>query len=483
MITLFSGCLEEKNAIQSNESQNHGSLNLTPENQSLVTLSSEEENIQNIPEIEVRSFSSIYMHDNSKNLLNYLFCWDDVQGQDRDQFIEYLRTDLDIDWVKDAQIIKTDDNNTIRVSTSNSSLELKLADDKKSVLITPMDIKLVVKEENNKLCIYKVKEYDGRDDPSGSIIGQNITEKYYAVYNISIKNNGSNDLDFRTNELQMRDGDRIFRTANPDPYGFYVRSYLEVLSNLRKENKLENLTLHPGQTIQRSAAFQVNSLYNESFSMMYKERPVSSASFGKSLKALRVVERFDYSSAFGRSPYVDETMESTPGSPPIFCFWINRSVFEFINKADKESTMNSSPSSINGIHWTRIVYALKVIPERNITMYTARNRHQRVNGPLFVEEDKNHILLNDGTGEKLINTSDFDGVAILRNGSYKLYTRESTAIPQINFSNATFVQTSFEYTHGTPMDVCASMGNQDILLDEKLNPNIFVNRSRGYHFV
>jgi hypothetical protein len=111
------------------------------------------------------------MHDNSKNVLSYLFCWDNIPGHDNDELSEYLRNDLEIDWVNNAQIIKTDDNNTIRVFTPNNSLELKLIDNKKSVLIIPNDIQLIVKEKENKLCIYKVKEYDGGEDSSGSIIG------------------------------------------------------------------------------------------------------------------------------------------------------------------------------------------------------------------------------------------------------------------------------------------------------------------------
>ncbi len=35
--------------------------------------------------------------------------------------------------------------------------------------------------------------------------GYNLTEKYYAVYDLSIKNNGSNNLDFKLNELHVRD--------------------------------------------------------------------------------------------------------------------------------------------------------------------------------------------------------------------------------------------------------------------------------------
>ncbi len=422
------------------------------------------------------------MHDNSKNVLTYLFSWDDVPGNESNELTDYLMKDLRMDWIRDAkmtktinglvrnvQINKTDDNNSIHVFTPDNSVELKLANDKKSVLITPNDIQLMAIEEDNKLCIYKVEEYDGRDDPSGSIIGPYITENNYAVYGLSIKNNGSNDLDFKLDKLHVRDGDQIFNTTTLDPYSIYRKSRLEVISNLKKENKIENMTLSPGQTLNGSVIFQVNSLYNESFLLTYYETPISSTSYEKSIEALRVAERFNYSTALGISPYSEETYKGTP----LFSNWTNRSVFEFLNNANLERTKNSSPSSIDGIQWTRIVYALKVIPERNITMLPAENSHS----------DTNPLLVADDNGEKLINISRFDDLAILRNESYELYSRGSLDYPKMDLSNATFIRTSFECSHGTPMDVCASFSNQYVLLDDKLNIITVIDNRFGYHFV
>jgi hypothetical protein len=55
---IFSGCVEENNVTQSNESAYQGPVNITPENLSSTALSSKEENI---PEIKVSSFSSIFV--------------------------------------------------------------------------------------------------------------------------------------------------------------------------------------------------------------------------------------------------------------------------------------------------------------------------------------------------------------------------------------------------------------------------------------
>lgn len=467
---IFSGCVEENNVNQSNKSAYQGSVNVAPENPSSTTLSSKEENL---PEIEVTSFSSIYMHDNSENLLSYLFSWNNVPGNESQSLISYFMNDLEIDWVSNAQIIKTDDNNAIRVFTPSNSLELKLAGDKNTILIIPEDIQLKVKEENGKLCIYRVKEYNGGGDPTETRLGYNLNERYYAVYDLSIKNNGSNDLDFKLNELHVRDGDRTFNTTNLDPYGFYERSHLEVLSSLKEENKIENTTLSPGQTINGSVVFQVNSLYNESFILMYDETPVSSASLEKSIEALRAAERFNYSTAFGIPPYSEDIYDLNSEGAPLFCRWVNRGVFEFFNKADSENMMRSSPSSLNGIRWTKIVYALEVKPEINVIELPVKNSDSYTYS----------LLVIDDAGEELINTPEIEKTAFLRNGAYKHYSRNYQDFPRMNLTSHTFVRTSFERTYGTHMDVCVSINNQNLILDENLNAILVRYSDGGYHFV
>ena len=62
---IFSGCVEENNVTQTNESAYQGQANIAPETISSTTLSSEDENI---PEIEVTSFSSIHTYSNSEKI-------------------------------------------------------------------------------------------------------------------------------------------------------------------------------------------------------------------------------------------------------------------------------------------------------------------------------------------------------------------------------------------------------------------------------
>jgi hypothetical protein len=183
---IFSGCVGENNVTQSNESVQHGQVTLSPENLSSTAQSSKEENI---PEIELTSFSSFYMHDNFED--KYLFCWDNIPGNENQRLISYLqeekkrenwrKSDLGIGWRNHALIKKSADNKTIRVYfTSNNSTELLLGDHnnkvpktpdvelevkwvkgKYKVLMTPQtlqSVELERKKVNGKFCIFKVKE-------------------------------------------------------------------------------------------------------------------------------------------------------------------------------------------------------------------------------------------------------------------------------------------------------------------------------------
>ena len=355
IIIIFSGCVEENNVTQSTEPVKQEPANQSPANLSSIILPPEE---KNIPEIKITSFSSIYTHSNVETIYGYLFSWDDVPGSENQRLINYLMNDWGIGWVNKSHIMKTDDNKNIRIFTSEHSLEFTL-DNKTNSVLTIIDSEpyyvLKLKEENGKLCVYKLEEYKP---------GYNITEKCYAIYNLSITNNGSSDLAFKLSALHLNDGNHVFNTTFSFQEVEGLDSFLlEVISDLQKENRIENTTLVPGQTINGSVVFQVNSLYDESFLLMYKDTPITSASFKKSIEALRIAERFNYSTAFGVPTYADfgERSYFEPDLnvyPYMWANWINRSVFEFFNKADSDKMLKSSHDHIPQ---TEIVYALKVI--------------------------------------------------------------------------------------------------------------------------
>ncbi len=495
---IFSGCVEESKVDQLNESEHQGSVNIIPENLSSTALSSKEENI---PEIEITSFSSIYKHDNNEKVYDYLFCWDNVPGNENQRLISYLleeknRNYLEISWGNHAHIIKSDDNKTIRVYFSNTP-ELMLEDNKGNVLRTPdvelklrevngkyevlitpqtlLSIELEGKEVNGKLFIYKVNEANG----------YNITERYYAAYGLSIKNNGSKDLDFKLNELHVRDGDHAFNTTIEPSQS----SFIEVLSDLEKETKLEDTTLSPGQTINGSVVFQVNSLYNKSFLLIYNETPVPSASFEKSIEALSTAERYNYSVIFSIPPYSygynsyavdpDSFEPNLKEYSYIWANWVNRGIFEVFNKADielfnKDISVYMSEPSKNFIPRTEFIYALRVIPERNISLMLERNIKAYPENQQTQFRRENGQIVVDDTGEELVNTSInpfLYKIAILKNQTY---------VPQMNFSNVTVIRISFKSDTCEALSGRLSSVNQNVIMDKELNIVAASNECRKY---
>jgi hypothetical protein len=453
---IFSGCVEENNVTQSNESAYQEPVNITPGNISSTTLSSEEENV---PEIEVTSFSSIYIHDNSEKIDGYLFSWDNVPGNESQRLISYLKNDLNISWVDNAQIVKTNNNETIRVFTSGNSLELTLDNNKNMILTTIDSVPFhlsKIKKENGKIYVYRLEEYK---------FVYNITEKYYAVYNLSITNNGSKNIDFKLNELNVRDGNHIFNTTIEleSPYFSYNN---EILSDLEKETKLEDITLSPGQTINGSVVFQVNSSYNESFLLNYNKTLITSSSFIKSIEALRTAEQYDYSIVFGIPLFYSVNRDSfepdIEGYPYIWSNWVNRSRVEYFKKVYSDKKPKYSP---NDIPQTEIVYALKVIPERNITSTIERYISYPDSYP------ENHLMVVDDTGEELINKSvrALDKIVILKDQTYERHSGEKVDTPPMHFSNVTIVKISYLNYYGRPMANSISLIDQDLILDDEKN--------------
>lgn len=290
----------------------------------------------------------------------------------------------------------------------------------------------------------------------------NISERYYAAYYLTIKNNGKDSFNFTTKELRLQEGDRIFNATPLEPYG---SSLLEVLEDLEKENKLQDTTLLPGQTIHGYVAFHVNSLYNKSYLLIYNTTPVTSASFEKSIDAMWKAENFNYSAALSVPPYCNcsERGGTTGSYEPkfddycdVFANWVNRSIFETFQKSDQERMQKSPPTNIP---LTKMAYALRVFPEKNITMFPAKAR-----------EFSSNILIVDDAGKDLINTSHIAGVAILANRTYTLFKpRWKLIMPRMNFSNASVVQMSFEGTYGVGLGQRLSFVNQDVVLDKDLN--------------
>lgn len=92
---------------------------------------------------------------------NYLFSWGGIPGNDSQRLIRFLSDDLNINWVDNAKIIKTDDNRTIRIFTEEKSVEIILDENMEKALLKTSDVQtynLQVRKDNGKLNIYKDEE-------------------------------------------------------------------------------------------------------------------------------------------------------------------------------------------------------------------------------------------------------------------------------------------------------------------------------------
>lgn len=458
---LFSGCTAEKKTVQAPGSIQKETGEVSYQN---LTQSSNEETVEassqnltqssneaNLPEIKIISFSSIYKHDNSDNKDIYLFTWENVPGNQSHILLNFLKNDFNINWAENANIIK-DEDKTIRILTDENSIELKLYNDSAQSWISTgagQSLGLWVLGENGTNNVY-YKKYQNKYE---------ISERYYAVYNLSIRNNGSGPFYFKLNDLHLYEGGRIFNATILEPND--SSSLLEVLQELENENKLQDTTLLPGQSLNGTVAFRVNSLYNKSFLLKYNTTTVSSLSFEKSIKALEEAEYFNYSVALGIPPY--KLCQLNNSYEPIFndecgwVNWVNNSIFKVIQKSDVERMRKSTSENIPLIE---MVYALRVIPERNIT------------SPITARYISPNLLVIDDTGEEIINKSRIERMAVRSDNTYEFKSRLG-----MNFSNASIVQISFKAGYitripfsGTIFDTGRlSYVNQDVILDDKLN--------------
>lgn len=87
----------------------------------------------------------------------YLFCWEEIPGNDNIRLIEFLIQNFNIKWVKTAKIEKNDDGKTIIVTSEKNVLSLILNDEKTNIDLKINDIiidNFIVKAEKDKLNIY-----------------------------------------------------------------------------------------------------------------------------------------------------------------------------------------------------------------------------------------------------------------------------------------------------------------------------------------
>jgi len=325
-----------------------------------------------------------------------------------------------------------------------------------------------------------------------------LVEKNYVMYNLSIKNNGTNTLNFSINKLQLHAGDQVFTPTDPGMIFQYPKAWRYVLSEIEKENRLNNTLslLHPNQTLKGFVIYRVDNyttLFNRSFSLRYNTTPIPSTFVEKSLEALTVAEQFDYSIAFKTPPYDNNMWKdysyypTKPESHNVWANWVNRTVFEYYKKYDEISLPKNKPGNMP---LTTIAYAVKVIPEQDLTIFHTNHSidyEERNSGPYSKKSEGKYkgtqlYVVND-TGEELFNKSiepllDDSGLAILDNQIYRPFSEN---MPQMLIKNATIVHFSFYSIYGSSFDTRFTFNNQDIILDEQ--HNIILARYDHYKLV
>jgi len=302
---------------------------------------------------------------------------------------------------------------------------------------------------------------------SWSVPGRKLSEKYYAVYHLTLKNNYSNTLNFNSHYLHLATGDEIFNATTN-----YSKGLFHQLNPIE-----DNATILPGQTINGSIVFQVNSSADKSLLLLYNSTPLILPSFEKSIEAQTTAELFNYSIVFGIpqfnvDDYGDVNMEDLRSEdlhkepyPMIWPNWIDRSVIEFYKKLDSENLENEYiRSKYPDLPITIIEYAITVMPDRNITLLPG-----------------NRFIIKGEGGEQIINESIAyrdTGLTILNNQVYEIYSKD---ILQMNFNNATIVQISFDNKYGWGLCARITYNDQIVIIDE--NQDIVLAMCDQGHFV
>lgn len=93
----------------------------------------------------------------------YLFSWNNVPGKDSDSFKTFLMEDFNIGWAENAEIIKSGNGETIRISKDEYSAEIIIDNQKKEATLKICDGRTSVfdlKNEYHKQNIYKKKRFE-----------------------------------------------------------------------------------------------------------------------------------------------------------------------------------------------------------------------------------------------------------------------------------------------------------------------------------
>ena len=137
----------------------------------------------------------------------FLFKWDDVPQNVDGGLLSFLRDDLDLKWVENAEIRKNDGGNTIRISKGGNSAEITICDDSKKATIKVRDGKtynlkvIKVKNEAGKLEIY-ARKIQGR--AYADKLDEELTKMIYPAFGITACEEPDSDIDWAQLKHHMK---------------------------------------------------------------------------------------------------------------------------------------------------------------------------------------------------------------------------------------------------------------------------------------
>jgi len=145
-----------------------------------------------------------------------------------------------IDGGKTNSKISTSSQLSINETSKETSALPSISNNYSSAKVPKIsDPKLIPCEfEINIISYYFV--YMRNNEVSTQIPTFDLVEKNYVIYQLSIKNNDTQPLNFSMNKLQLYAGDQVFTSANPEIFPQYIPCCMWVFSDITKENKLND---------------------------------------------------------------------------------------------------------------------------------------------------------------------------------------------------------------------------------------------------
>jgi hypothetical protein len=223
----------------------------------------------------------------------YLFSWGNIPGEDNEKLVNHLEKCLKLNWVKNADIHKSDDNTTITLTSGKHTLILRL----ENIVLLELGIeetyKYAVQKENGKLNVYNnearliLRELNSEDDEGFERLANIITERSREAPRVVVNTLRSDDQDdvdkARTVLLNM--GDLVLTPmldglspTDPDGYAWDIEAIVDIqmenrvkiakaLENMLEDKRsLEMPELPPGT----EESYVPRRVCDEAFLLMYR---------------------------------------------------------------------------------------------------------------------------------------------------------------------------------------------------------------------